>query len=84
MYQNIHSFTEHRVQDASQLARLQAQAHSVEPQPQVAVLNSLIDEMRNQAAGALFSLGSWVAPRKPVRPTVPVQLQRAANNSIAG
>ncbi|HRN50432.1 MAG TPA: hypothetical protein PLC52_00500 [Anaerolineales bacterium] len=84
MYQNIHSFAEHRAQDASQLARLQAQAHAVDPQPQVAVLNSLFDEMRNQAAGALFSLGSWVAPRKSLRPTVPVQLQRTANHSIAG
>lgn len=85
MYQNTYSFTENRVADVSQMASLQATAHALEPKTALPVSGNVVDELRNEAARALFSLGAWIAPRKTVRPSVPVQLRRTtANGSIAG
>lgn len=84
MYQNMHNFRESRSTDASSLARHTAAAQVLESPTQIAVQGSLMDELRHEAAGALFALGAWVAPRKPRRVTTPAQLRHSVNSGIAG
>ncbi|MCW5873475.1 MAG: hypothetical protein KIS88_02390 [Anaerolineales bacterium] len=83
MYHNIHSFADTRVVEAASKAAVQAKTQTLGDQRHYAVRSSLADQLRSEAAAALFSLGAWIKPRKQARSATPVQLRQAANGGVA-
>lgn len=83
MYYNNHSFAETRTSQVALQAALQARAQTIGDASHYAVHISLVDQLRNEAASALFSLGAWIKPRKQARNATPVQLHPAANGGLA-
>ncbi|MBX3046443.1 MAG: hypothetical protein KF701_08570 [Anaerolineales bacterium] len=83
MYYNNHSFAETRTSQAALEAAVQAKAHTVGDAGHYAVRSSLVDQLRSEAASALFSLGAWIKPRQQARNATPVQLRPAADGGLA-
>lgn len=74
MYSNFHNTSYTPAGEAARLAAQQAQGHTLAEGQHYVVASSVVDQLRIEAATALFSLGAWIKPRKLVRPATPVQL----------
>lgn len=87
MYSNFHSTSHTPAGEAARIAAQEAQGHTLAEGQHYVVASSVVDELRSEAAAALFSLGAWIKPRKLARPNTPVQLphgsaMQAANGGV--
>lgn len=83
MYSNFHNTSHTPAGEAARMAAQQARAQTLANSDHYVVTSSLADQLRSEAANALFSLGAWIKPRKLARPATPVQLHQAATGGLA-